>query len=293
MLPTISLNGRLVSTGEALVPALDRGFLYGDGVFEVLRAYGGAAFALEEHLGRLRASATKLAMSLPVPISRLRTEVEAALVAAGPIDAHVRILVTRGAGDLGVAPVNAHDATRLIVVTPFSAPSRELYARGINALVVRAPWINMRGPTSGAKTLNYVANAMWMREAKASGADEAIIVGHADALLEGATSNVFVVHDGVATTPPLDAGILPGLTRGFVLASGANVGVKVREAPLSLADLWTADEVFLTSSVRELVPVVRVDDHEVGTGEPGSVTRSLHRAYRALTPAAGAAMPWT
>ena len=292
MTPTISLNGRLVSTGEALVPALDRGFLYGDGVFEVLRAYSGVAFALEEHLGRLRASATRLAMSLPVPISRLRTEVEEALRSAGPIEAHVRIVVTRGAGDLGVAPMNARDATRLIVVTPITTPSRELYARGARALVARAPWLSAQGPTAGAKTLNYLANAMWTREAKAVGADEAIVVGHADTVLEGATSNVFAVHDGVATTPPLDTGILPGLTRGFVLSIAEKAGVKAREARLTLADLWTADEVFLTSSVRELVPVIWVDEHEVGTGEPGPVTRALHRAYRALTPAAGAPMPW-
>lgn len=292
MSPTLSLNGRLVDRDGAHVSALDRGFLYGDGVFEVLRAYGGVAFALEEHLGRLRASATQLAMSLPVPISRLRIEVEEALHAAGRPDAHVRVLVTRGEGDLGVAPSNCHDATRLIVVTPLAAPSKTPYQQGISAIVARAPWLAAKGPTSGAKTLNYLANVMWTREARAAGADEAIVVGHADALLEGATSNVFVVHEGVVSTPSLDAGILAGLTRGFVLKSAASVGVRVREAPLTLADLWTADEVFLTSSVRELVPVVKVDDHEVGDATPGPVTRTLHRAYRALTPAAGAPMPW-
>lgn len=292
MRPTLSLNGRLVGEDEALVPALDRGLLYGDGAFEVLRAYNGVAFALEEHLGRLRASATRLAMSLPVPISRLRLEVEQALEAAGRPDAHVRVLITRGQGDLGVSPINARNATRLIVVTPLAPPSRALYADGAKALVVRAPWLAAMSVTSGAKTLNYLANVLWSREARAAGADEAIIVGHADALLEGATSNVFVVHDGVASTPSLDAGILGGLTRGFVLASAASAGVRVREAALTLADLWTAEEVFLTSSVRELVPVVCVDEHEVGEATPGPVTRALHRAYRALTPAVGAPMPW-
>ncbi len=292
MHPTLSLNGRLVDRDGALVSALDRGFLYGDGVFEVMRAYGGAAFALEEHLGRLRASATLLAMSLPVPISRLRVEVDEALAAAGRPDAHVRVLVTRGAGDLGVAPSNCSAATRLVAVTPLATPSRSIYSQGISAVVARAPWLAAKGPTSGAKTLNYLASVMWTREAHAAGAGEAIVVGHADALLEGATSNVFVVHDGVASTPSLDAGILGGLTRGFVIASAASAGVRVREAPLTLADLWTADEVFITSSVRELVPVVRVDDHEVGDATPGPVTRKLHRAYRTLTPAAGAPMPW-
>ena len=289
---TLSLNGRLVRPDEASVPALDRGLLYGDGVFEVLRAYNGVAFALDAHLDRLDASARRIGMSLPVPASQLRLEVCETLSAAGIIDAHVRTLVTRGAGDLGVAPAHTHDATRMVVVTPIASPSQSTYLQGIRAIVARAPWLAAPGPVSGAKTLNYLANVVWTREARSRGADEAIIVGHDDALLEGAASNVFVVRGSEVTTPPLDAGILGGITRGCVLSAAASVGVSAREASLTLADLLRADEVFVTSSVRELVPVVRVDDHVVGDGAPGAVTRALHRAYRALTPAAGRAMPW-
>jgi branched-chain amino acid aminotransferase len=204
----------------------------------------------------------------------------------------VRALVTRGAGDLGVAPAHTHDATRMVVVTPIASPSQSTYLQGIRAIVARAPWLAAPGPVSGAKTLNYLANVVWTREARSRGADEAIIVGHDDALLEGAASNVFVVRGSEVTTPPLDAGILGGITRGCVLSAAASVGVSAREASLTLADLLRADEVFVTSSVRELVPVVRIDDHVVGDGAPGAVTRALHRAYRALTPAAGRAMPW-
>ncbi len=289
---TLSLNGRLVRPDEASVPALDRGLLYGDGVFEVLRAYNGVAFALDAHLDRLDASARRIGMSLPVPASQLRLEVCETLSAAGIIDAHVRALVTRGAGDLGVAPAHTHDATRMVVVTPIASPSQSTYLQGIRAIVARAPWLAAPGPVSGAKTLNYLANVVWTREARSRGADEAIIVGHDDALLEGAASNVFVVRGSEVTTPPLDAGILGGITRGCVLSAAASVGVSAREASLTLADLLRADEVFVTSSVRELVPVVRIDDHVVGDGAPGAVTRALHRAYRALTPAAGRAMPW-
>ncbi len=289
---TLSINGRLVGREGAHVPALDRGVLYGDGVFEVLRAYRGAPFALEEHLGRLLASATLVGMSLPVPISRLRAEVAEALAAAGAVDAHVRVLVTRGEGEPGVAPSSTHDATRMIVVTPLTALPRALYEEGVRAVVVRAPWVAARGPTSGAKTLNYLTNVLWTREARARGAGEALVVAHGDVVLEGASSNVFVVHGDEVTTPPLDAGILGGITRACVLSVAASAGVRAREATVTLADLWTADEVFVTSSVREVVPVVQVDEHEVGAGSPGEVTRRLHRAYRALTPAAGAPMPW-
>lgn len=289
---TLSLNGRLVRPDEASVPALDRGLLYGDGVFEVLRAYDGAAFALDAHLDRLSASAQRIGMVLPVPLSQLRVEVTEALATAGLTDAHVRVLVTRGAGDLGVAPAHTHDATRMVVVTPLASSSRNTYAQGIRAIVARAPWLAAPGPTAGAKTLNYLANIVWAREAQSRGAGEALIVGHDDALLEGATSNVFLVCDGALTTPPLDAGILGGITRATVLSVASSVGVVARECALTLADLLRADEVFVTSSVRELVPVVRVDDRVVGDGSPGAVTRALHRAYRALTPAAGRAMPW-
>ncbi len=292
MTVTLSLNGRLVRPDEASVPALDRGLLYGDGVFEVLRAYDGVAFALDAHLDRLCTSAERIAMRLPVAASLLQAEVHAALAAAGPLDAHVRLLVTRGVGELGVAPGNTRDATRMIVVTPLAPASQNAYVQGIRAIVARAPWLAGPGPTAGAKTLNYLANIAWSREAQARGAGEAIVVGHNDTLLEGATSNVFVLHGAELSTPPLDAGILGGITRAAVLAVAPALRVSARERALTLADLLRADEVFVTSSVRELVPVVQLDDHVVGEGMPGSVTRALHRAYRALTPAAGRAMPW-
>lgn len=292
MNPTLFLNGQRVDAAEARVPALDRGFLYGDGVFEVLRAYRGIPFALEEHLGRLRASATALGMSLPAPISRLRTEVALALDAAGMPDAHIRVLITRGLGDLGVAPSNVRDATRMVVVTPLVASAQNPYRNGVRAMAARVPWRAAKGPLAGAKTLNYLANIQWLREARARGFDDAIVLGDGDVLLEGATANVFVVHGDTVTTPPVEAGILAGLTRGFVLAQAAGAGVRAKEAPVTFSDLWTADEVFLTSSVREVVPVVMIDEHEVGDGAPGRVTRTLHRAYRALTPVAGSPMPW-
>lgn len=290
--PVVSINGRVVDAASAAVPALDRGLLYGDGVFEVLRTYGGVPFALEEHLGRLHASASRIGMTLPAPIARLRGEVAEALDAAGLPESHVRVLVTRGADDPGLAPTSPRDPTRMVVVTPLAPPPRERYASGARAVTVRVPWLPGPSPLSGAKTLNYLPNVLWTRDARARGVDEALIVAHGERVIEGASSNVFVVHGRDVATPPLADGCLPGITRAFVLKAAAAAGVAAREAPVTLADVWTADEVFVTSSVREVLPLVAVDDHEVGDGAPGAVTRALHRALRSLTPTPGAPMPW-
>lgn len=284
----VSLNGAVVPAAQATVPVLDRGFLYGDGVFEVLRTYRGIPYCLEEHLGRLHASASRLGMPLPVPISRLRREVAELLDGAGFDESHVRVLVTRGVGELGVAPSQVRDPTRLIIAHPLHSPPVARYAQGIRAMTVP---VGPPGPLAGAKTLNYLAHVLWTQQARARGFDEAMLV-HGDAVVEAATANVFVVTTGELLTPALDAGALPGVTRAQVIRLARSLGRAVRETRVTLADLWTADEVFLTSSVRELVPVVAVDDHEVGPGVPGELTRRLHRALRAETALVGARMPW-
>ncbi|MFO0601584.1 MAG: aminotransferase class IV [Polyangiales bacterium] len=284
----VSLNGTIVPAAEARVPALDRGFLYGDGAFEVLRTYRGVPFCLEEHLGRLHASAARIGLTLPVPISRLRREVAELLDAAGFAEAHLRVLVTRGVGDPGVAPSNVRDPTRMIVAHALHAPPVDRYARGVRVMTVPVASL---GPLAGAKTLNYLANVLWTQQARAQGFDEALLVS-GDAVIEAATANVFVVTGAEVLTPALDGGALPGVTRAQLIRAAKGAGTSVREARVTSADVWTADEVFLTSSVREVVPVVAVDDHEVGSGAPGPVTRALHRAYRAETPLAGAPMPW-
>lgn len=288
----LSIQGQRVDAAHAVVSVLDRGFLYGDGVFEVLRAYRGIPFALEEHLGRLRASAAQVGISLPVPLAQLRVEVCELVADVGEIDAHVRIVVTRGRGEPGVAPDNVHAQTRVVVVTPLGATRHTRYADGVRVVTVRPPMLAARGPLSGVKTLNYLTNVVWTQQARALGFDEALVVAQGDVVVEAATANVFVVSGREIVTPSLDSGALPGVTRAMVLSCAAAAGVRAREGRVTLADVWTADEVFLTSSVREVVPVARVDEHEVGEGRPGEVTRAIHRAYRALTPAADAAMPW-
>lgn len=285
----VSLNGTIVPAAQAFVPALDRGFLYGDGAFEVLRTYRDIPFALEEHLGRLHASAGRIGLTLPVPIARLRLEVAQLIDATRFGDAHLRVLVTRGVGDPGVAPEHTRNPTRMIVAHPLAPPPRERYERGVRVMGVS---VGSLGPLAGAKTLNYLANVVWMQQARAQGFDDALLIGASDVVIEAATANVFVVSGRSVRTPSLDGGALPGVTRAFTLRAARAAGFQASEGRVTLADVWTADEVFLTSSVRELVPVVAVDDHEVGTGTPGLVTRAIHRAYRAETPFGAGLMPW-
>ncbi len=287
----VTLDGAQVAPGDARVSVFDRGFLYGDGVFEVLRTYRREVFALEEHLVRLQASARRIGLPMPVAPARLRAEVEAT-VRACEGERHVRLIVTRGRGDVGLAPARVTSPLRAVIASPLCTPPREHYAAGIRATTLAVPWLSSATPLAGAKTLSFMPHVLWTHEARQRGFDEALLVGAGDALVEGASSNVFVVHEGRVRTPPLDAGALAGVTRAAVMAEGRRAGVDIAEARLTSADLWTADEVFVTSSVRELVPVVQIDDHVVGEGAPGTLTRRLHALFRAVTPAAGDPMPW-
>lgn len=292
MTTRVSINGVVVPPEEARVSVFDRGFLYGDSVFEVLRTYGGVPFALDEHLGRLQRSAQLVAMTLPVPVGQLRRELTATLAAAGNPESYVRIVITRGSGDIGLDTALARDPLRVIIVQPLALQRRELYTEGVAVATVATQRATDATSAAGAKTSNYLANLLALREAKLRGAYEAFIVTPDGHVLEGASSNVFLVASGELVTPPVEAGILAGITRQHVLEAARALNLPAVERPVTLTDLWTADEVFLTSSLRELVPVVRIDDHEVGAGGPGETTRRLHRSFRAATPTPDAPLPW-
>jgi branched-chain amino acid aminotransferase len=292
MTTRVAIDGTVFPPEEARISVFDRGFLYGDSVFEVMRTYGGVPFALEDHLGRLQGSARRVAMALPVPIAQLRREVEATLAAAGNADAYVRIVVTRGSGELGLDPALARDPTRVIIVRELAEQPRELYVRGAAVATVVTQRATDATSAAGAKSSNYLANLLALRDAKQRGAYEAVVVTSDGAVLEGATSNVFLWRGGTLVTPDLSGGILAGITRQHVLDAARGLGLPAVERRVARDELWTADEVFVTSTLREVVPVVRVDDHEVGEGGPGAVTRRLHRAFRAMTPTPRAALPW-
>jgi branched-chain amino acid aminotransferase len=288
----VLIDGVLRGPDDAKVSVYDRGFLFGDAVFEVLRTYRGAPFAWDEHFARLQRSAERVFIDLPVDRTTLRGEVEQGLVAARNDESSVRIVLTRGVGPVGLDPGLAGRPLRVVLVERVTAPPREMYEAGIAAVTVRTQRSADGTVAAGAKVTNYLESLLAVREAKSRGADEALIVDGRGEVLEGATSNVFVARGGRLTTPPLEAGILAGITRAHVLESAAAAGLAVDEGALRPEDLYGADEVFITSSIRELLPVTRVDGRMIGRGAPGPITRSLHRAFRATVGLGGDPMPW-
>jgi branched-chain amino acid aminotransferase len=288
----VSIDGVLVAPDAAKVSVYDRGFVYGDAIFEVLRTYRGKPFVLDEHLARLRRSADRVFLRLPVDDVTLRGEVESAIAAAQNAEAYVRIIVTRGTGPLSLDPDSAGPPLRIILVEPVVPPPRDAYVRGIEAATVQTRRPVDETAATGAKVTNYLESLLAVRAAKVRGAEEALIVDARGEVVEGATSNVFIVRGNRVTTPPEDAGILAGITRAHVIATAAGSGVAVEERRLRPGDLYAADEVFITSSIRELLPVVLVDGHAIGTGTPGPTVRMLHRAFRVAIGVGGGPMPW-
>jgi branched-chain amino acid aminotransferase len=288
----VLIDGVLCAPDAAKVSVYDRGFLFGDAVFEVLRTYGGALFAWDEHFARLLRSAERVLLQLPVDGAALRAEVERAIAAAGNDDSNVRIVVSRGAGPVTLDPGTAGSPLRVILVEPIAPPAREAYADGIAAITVRVQRSVDGTAAAGAKVTNYLESLLAVREARVRGAQEALIVDGRGEVVEGATSNVFVVKGGRLATPPEEAGILAGITRAHVLDAAARASIAVDQRRLRPEALYDADEVFVTSSIREILSVVRVDARVIGTGAPGPIARTLHRAFRATVGVGDRPMPW-
>jgi branched-chain amino acid aminotransferase len=276
----VSIDGHIVESAEARVSVFDRGFLYGDSVFEVFRTYHGVPFAERAHLERLARSAELLMISLPVSLEALSTEIRDTLRAVGRGDWYVRVVITRGSGPLTYDPSTATTPLRVIIVAPLSVPPSEYYERGVAVALMHASRPTDDERASGAKASNYLANLLAVHEAKQKGAQEALMLGRRGQILEGASSNVFVVTDGKVRTPQLEPGILGGITRATILAGASAEGLEIEETEIRPEDLYGADEAFITSSIREVMPVVSADGCRIGAGVPGPVTRRLCAAYR-------------
>lgn len=276
----VMLDGRVVPPEQASVSVFDRGFLYGDSVFETIRTYGGVPFALHEHVERLGRSAERVFISMPVPLAVIEAEVVEAVKRAGNPESYVRVMVTRGSGPLGLDSDQVENPMRVIIVAPLVPPPESAYQQGIAVISYRTRRAAEDTEAVGAKVGNYLVAVLAMREARRTGAAEALIVDGAGNVVEGASSNVFAVQGKTLVTPPEDAGILPGITRAHVIEVARELGVPVRLEPLPLASLAGADEVFVSSSIRELLPVVRVDGEPIGAGAPGPLTSRLHWAFR-------------
>jgi branched-chain amino acid aminotransferase len=275
------IDGELRPPGAQLVSVFDRGFLYGDSVFETLRTYGAEPFGLAEHMDRLARSAALVFIELPVPRAMLEAEVRAAVAAGQNPESYVRVMVTRGQGALGLDPALAERPTRVIIVQPLVTPPERAYTEGVAAITYRTQRQADATSAVGAKVGNYLVSVLAMREASRVGAVEALIVDGRGAVLEGGTSNVFLVKDGRLITPDLSAGILAGITRAHVLEVARELGVPVELRAPSVSDAHAADELFISSSIRELMPIVRLDDVSIGSGKPGPIFAQLRAAFRA------------
>ena len=276
----VYVNGTISPADTAVIPVLDHGFMYGEGVYEVLRTYGGVPFLYDRHVTRLRNSAGYLHLDVPFDDRALQSWIDqTAAAAAISGDTYVRILLTRGIGDL-TYDVRATPAPSIvIVVKPQEAPSARVRAEGIRIALVPILRNHPGSVNPIIKSNNLLNNALAMQEAHRRGGEEALMCNYRGELSECSQSNVFLIRDGVALTPKSQAGLLEGITRAFLFEVGKEIGIEVKDTTLMPADLDSADEVFITSTTREISPVVRVDDRVIGDGRPGPITLQLWDAY--------------
>ncbi len=279
----VTIDGEIHDERSAKISVFDRGVLYGDSVYEVIRTYGGVPFALDEHLDRLERSADLLGIALPIDGEGLAREVERTLAAAGNAESYIRVVVTRGSGPIALDPAVAASPCRVVVVAPLHGHPAELYEQGAAIRLVAAGRVAEGAVPLSAKSGNYLVNLMALGQARRQGAHEAVLVDAAGRVTEGASSNVFIVARGALHTPPLSAGILEGITRRKVMALARDNGLSVEERPLRPDELRHSDEVLITGTLREVMPVTRVDDLLIGDGQPGPVTRRLQTLFRAMT----------
>jgi branched-chain amino acid aminotransferase len=282
MAATVNVNGRVFDEAHAVISVFDHGFLYGEGVYETWRTYNGQPFLFDRHMRRLRNSSGMIALAVPLTDEQLDARCRETIRAAGlDGEAYVRVLVTRGIGELSYDLAECPSPSIVVIVKPHVAPPADVYDRGVKVALVTTIRNHPGTVNPLIKSNNLLNNALAMQEAVRRGAFEGVMRNYRGELAECTTSNLFLVKDGDGLTPPLDAGLLPGITREFVLEIGKDAGIPIREAVLHDTDLFSADEAFLTSSTRELVPIVQVDDRRIGHGVPGPVTRSLLDRFRA------------
>lgn len=268
------IGGRICPPDEAKVSVFDRGFLYGDSVYETVSTMYGRLFALSEHLGRLERSATRIGLRAPARPTIERAIAETVQAAANP-ESRVRVMLTRGVGKLDLDPASADDPQLIVVVTPFQPLPAALYQAGASAAIVSVVRNDPRAIDPAIKSGNYLNNVLALGEARRQGAHEALLCAADGTVAEGASSNVFMVKDGQVRTPGLDVGILEGITRAQVLALARGNGIPTLETRLRPAELRGADEAFITSATRGVLPVTRIDGAVLGDGRPGPLTRRL------------------
>ncbi|HZH42033.1 MAG TPA: branched-chain-amino-acid transaminase [Gemmatimonadales bacterium] len=279
---TIWINGKYKSRDDASVSVFDHGLLYGDGVFEGIRAYGGRIFRLGEHIDRLFASAKSIWLDPGMTPADMRKMVEEAQDKSGIRDSYIRLVITRGTGDLGMDPRKCEKPTVFCIVDTIALWSKERYERGLTCITAATPISHKENLSPRVKSLNYLSHILAKIEGIAANVDEVIMLDSSGFVAEASGMNLFCARRGVVKTPPPYSGILRGVTRDAMIEMARDANYEVVEEPLNRYDLYSADEVFLTGTAAEIVAVTKLDGRVIGNGQSGPVVADLGRRFRAL-----------
>src|SRR5262245_60331059 len=279
----IYISGQLYAKEDAKISVFDHGLLYGDGVFEGLRSYGGRVFRLEEHISRLYESSKAILLEIPMSQQEMCDAVNETVRLNKIDDGYLRHVITRGAGTLGLDPNRCSNPQIIIIADKISLYPQELYENGMEIVTVSVQRTHPAALSPRIKSLNYLNNILAKIEGLQAGCIEALMLNHKGEVAEGTGDNIFLVRGGVLYTPPLDAGVLGGVTRDAVIEVARDAGIEVRETALTKHDVYVADECFLTGTAAEVIPVVKVDSRAIGTGKPGPTTRDLNERFKKLT----------
>ncbi|HXM71043.1 MAG TPA: branched-chain-amino-acid transaminase [Thermoanaerobaculia bacterium] len=282
MPPTIWIDGQYFDRADAKISVFDHGLLYGDGVFEGIRVYNRRVFRLDKHLERLYASAKAVWLEVPLAFAALARIIEEAVAKSGIADAYIRLIVTRGEGDLGLDPRKCPKPSVICIVDHIQLFPADRYEKGLTASSAATPIHHRESVSPRIKSLNYLSHILAKVEGIAAGVDEVIMLDPAGFVAEASGMNLFIVANGTLKTPPAYAGILRGVTRDVVLELAREATYSVEETPLSRYDLYTANELFLTGTAAEIVAITKLDARSIGTGVPGPVTKELARRFKVL-----------
>ncbi len=279
----IYLDGEFLPREEAKISVFDHGLLYGDGVFEGIRCYNGFVFKLDEHLERLYDSAKSLMLQIPIPIDEMKQKVLETLRRNQLREGYIRLVVTRGIGDLGLDPDKCPNPSVIIIADKIALYPQNFYEDGLEIVTVSVRRNYPEAINPRIKSLNYLNNILAKIEAKQSGAVEALMLNNGGYVVECSGDNIFWIKNEIIVTPPPYIGILEGVTRNSVIALAHEAGFQVEERVFTRHDLYIADECFLTGTAAEVIPVVKLDQRVIGDGKPGKVTQKLIAAFRHLT----------
>ncbi len=276
----VYIDGTYYRKEEAKISVFDHGLLYGDGVFEGIRCYNGNVFRLKQHIDRLYDSARSITLKIPISKKEMEEVVCETIRKNGLRDAYVRLVVTRGIGDLGLDPRKCPRATIICIAQYFAPLYGDLYEKGIRVITVGARRTSWDALDVKAKTLNYLNNIMGKIQANLAGCDEALMLNNLGYVSEGTGDNFFMVKDGTIYTPPTDAGVLKGITREAIIEIAKRIGTGLVEKNLTPFDAYTADEAFMTGTAAEVIPIVEIDSRRIGSGRPGPVTKRLMEEFK-------------